>query len=141
MKSDADSNLYFKVVENQPLILVLNVDDIFLTREERLIVECQRELTSQFEMKEFGLMRYFLGLEIQQRNDEICLYQGKCIVDILRIFGMVDCKSLNTLMDSNLRKIHDTEIGSDTIDCLVVVPDTFEARHLLCNQNFESIHD
>ena len=33
-KSDADSNLYFKVVENQPLILVLYVDDLFLTRVE-----------------------------------------------------------------------------------------------------------
>ena len=31
LKSDADSNLYFKVVENLPLILVLYVDDIFLT--------------------------------------------------------------------------------------------------------------
>ena len=40
LKNDADSNLYFKVVENQPLVLVLYVDDIFLTREERLIVEC-----------------------------------------------------------------------------------------------------
>ena len=45
LKSDADSNLYFKVVENQPLVLVLYVDDIFLTREESLIVECQREIT------------------------------------------------------------------------------------------------
>ena len=43
LKSDADSNLYFKLVENQPLILY--VDDIFLTREEKLIVECKRELT------------------------------------------------------------------------------------------------
>jgi hypothetical protein len=33
-KSDADSNLYFKVVENHPLILVLNVDDLFLTGVE-----------------------------------------------------------------------------------------------------------
>ena len=37
LKSDADSNLYFKLVENQPGVLVLYVDDIFLTGEERLI--------------------------------------------------------------------------------------------------------
>ena len=37
-------------------------------------------------------------------------------MDTLHIFGMVDCKSINTLMDSNLRKIHDTEIGSDQVD-------------------------
>ena len=33
-KSDADSNLYFKVVYNHPLILVLYVDDLFLTGAE-----------------------------------------------------------------------------------------------------------
>ena len=64
MKSDADSNLYFKVVENLPLILVLYVDDIFLTREENLIVECKTEITSEFEMKYLGLMHYFLCLDI-----------------------------------------------------------------------------
>ena len=64
LKSDVDSNLYFKVVENQPLIPVLYVDDIFLTREEKLIIECKRELTSEFDMKYLGLMHYFLGLDI-----------------------------------------------------------------------------
>jgi hypothetical protein len=33
-KSIVDSNLYFKVEENHPLILVLYVDDLFLTGEE-----------------------------------------------------------------------------------------------------------
>jgi hypothetical protein len=30
-KSDADPNLYYKVVDGDPLILVLYVDDLFLT--------------------------------------------------------------------------------------------------------------
>jgi hypothetical protein len=30
-KSDADANLYFKVRGNQPIILILYVDDLFLT--------------------------------------------------------------------------------------------------------------
>ena len=34
-KSDADPNLYDKVVNNEPLILVLNVDDLFLTENEK----------------------------------------------------------------------------------------------------------
>jgi hypothetical protein len=36
-KSAADPNLYFKVIENHPLILILYVDDLFLTGEEQLI--------------------------------------------------------------------------------------------------------
>ena len=37
-KSVIDPKLYFKVVKNHPLILVLYLDDMFLTREEHLIV-------------------------------------------------------------------------------------------------------
>ena len=37
-------------------------------------------------------------------------------MDILQRFGMVDCKSINTLMDSNLRKLHETETRSDPVD-------------------------
>ena len=65
-KRNSDSNLYFKVVHNHHLILVLYVDDLFLTGEEQLISQCKRELTSEFEMKDLGLMHYFLGLEVWQ---------------------------------------------------------------------------
>ena len=74
-KSTADSNLYFKVVHNHILILVLYVDDLFLTSEEQLIEQCKRELTSEFEMKDLGLMHYFLGLEVRQKPGEIFLTQ------------------------------------------------------------------
>ena len=41
-------------------------------------------------MKELGLMHYFLGLEIWQRNDEIFMSQGKYTVDILHRFYIMD---------------------------------------------------
>jgi hypothetical protein len=40
-KSKADSNLYFKIMENEPVILLLYVDDLFLIAEEKLITECK----------------------------------------------------------------------------------------------------
>ena len=92
-------------MENQPLILVLYVDDLFLNGEEKLIIECKRDLTLEFEIKYLGLMHYFMGLDIWQRNDEIYISQGKYIVEMLCIFGMVDYKSINTPMDSNMRKL------------------------------------
>jgi hypothetical protein len=36
-KSKADSNLYFKVVDGGPMILLLYVDDLFLTGDKKLI--------------------------------------------------------------------------------------------------------
>jgi hypothetical protein len=81
-KSKADSNLYFKVMNNEPIILLLYVDDLFLTREENLIIECKKRLASEFEMKDLGLMHYFLGLEVWQSLERIFLNQGKYAVEI-----------------------------------------------------------
>jgi len=62
-RSEVDSNLYFLAGE-KPLILVLYVDDLFLTRDEQLIADCKVNLAAKFEMKDLGLMHYFLGLEV-----------------------------------------------------------------------------
>ena len=63
-RSDVDPNLYFKVDSDKPLILVLYVDDLFMTGVDPLIHRCKRELASEFEMKDLGMMHYFLGLEV-----------------------------------------------------------------------------
>lgn len=63
-KSDADPNLYYIVVGEDPIILVLYVDDLFITGAERLIENCKKDLASEFEM-DIGLMHYFLGLEVR----------------------------------------------------------------------------
>jgi len=42
IKSDANPNLYYLVVENEPLILVLYVDDFFLIGSSRLIKTARR---------------------------------------------------------------------------------------------------
>jgi hypothetical protein len=65
--------LYYKTVNGESLILVDYVDDLFLTSTESLIVECKYALASKFEMKDLGLMHYFLGLEVWQRTYEIFL--------------------------------------------------------------------
>jgi len=72
-KSEVDSNLYYIIVGGEPLILVLYVDDLFLTGSERLIVECKRDLASEYEMKDLGLMHYFLGIEVCQRDGQTFL--------------------------------------------------------------------
>jgi hypothetical protein len=63
-KSKADPNLYYKVKDSGPVILLLYVDDLFLTGDKKLITECKRNLASEFEMKDLGMMHYFLGLEV-----------------------------------------------------------------------------
>ena len=106
-KSKVDSNLYYKVEDDEIIILLLYVDDLFLTRKEMLISECKKKLATKFEMKDLGTMHYFLGLEVWQFPDEIFLNQGKYTAEILKRFGMLDCKAINTLMVTNLKKLND----------------------------------
>jgi hypothetical protein len=51
-------------VDGGPMILLLYVDDLFLTGDEKLIIESKRKLVAEFEMKDLGMMHYFLGLEV-----------------------------------------------------------------------------
>ena len=80
-KSKTNSNLYFNVMNDDIVILLLYVDDLFLIGEEKIITECKKKRVVEFEMKDLGLMHYFLGLEVWQSPKRIFLNQGKYAVE------------------------------------------------------------
>ena len=49
-----------------------------------------------------------------QNPGEICLSQGKYAVEILKRFGMMDCKSMTTPMTTNPKLLRDT--SSEIVD-------------------------
>jgi hypothetical protein len=108
-KSEADPNLYFIMVGEDPLILLLYLDDLFITGAERLISSCKESLASEFEMTDIGLMHYFLGLEVWQEPGHIFLGQGKYVCDILSRFQMGDSRPMTTPMITNWKKLHASE--------------------------------
>ena len=59
-------------------------------------MECKKRLSAEFEMKDLGMMHYFLGLEVWQHSNEIFPNQGKHTVEILKRFEMLDCKAMTT---------------------------------------------
>jgi hypothetical protein len=65
-------------------------------------------------MKDLGLMHYFLGLEVWQSLERIVLNLGKYTVEILKIFDMLECKSMNTPVEAKLKLLVDT--SSDLIE-------------------------
>jgi hypothetical protein len=99
-KSKDDSNLYFKVMNDKSVMLLLYVDDLLFSKEENIITYCKKKLTTEFEMK--YLMPYFLGLEVWQSPEKIFPNQGKYAVEILNRFDMLECKSMNTPMEKKL---------------------------------------
>jgi hypothetical protein len=58
-------------------------------------------------MKDIGLMHYYLGLEVWKKCGEVFLGQGKYAVNIIQKFGMMDCKSMDTPMTTDIRKVKD----------------------------------
>ena len=81
-KSEADPNLYYIVVGGDLLILLLYIDDLFITGEEHLVAACKRDLASEYGMTNIGLMHYYLGMEVWQEPGHIFLGQGKYAVDV-----------------------------------------------------------
>ena len=70
-KSEADVNLYHIVVEGKLLIIVLYVDDLILTGDDQLIKFWKDDLEREFEMKDMGLMDYFMGMEVWKGDGEL----------------------------------------------------------------------
>jgi hypothetical protein len=60
------------------------------------------------------LMHYYLGLEVWQSLEKILLNQGKYAVEILKKFDMLECKSMNTPMETKLKLMVDT--SSELVD-------------------------
>ena len=65
-------------------------------------------------MKDLGMMHYFLGLEVWQFPDDIFQNQRKYTVEILKIFGMLDFKEMNTSMVTKLKLLNNDCL--DTVD-------------------------
>jgi hypothetical protein len=66
---------------------------------------------NEFEMSLLGELSFFLGLQICQRNQGIFISQTKYIREMLKRFGMEDCKPVITPMQTNckLRKDDDSK--------------------------------
>ena len=86
------------------LIIVLYVDDFILTGDELLILSCKDDLSKEFNMKDLGLLHYFLGLELWQHNDGLFVSQGKYAQEILEKFNMHGCKPIDTPLPGGWRK-------------------------------------
>ena len=56
IESKEDSNLYFKVEGERPVMLLLYVDDLSLTKKVELIKVTRRRLAAEFEMKDLGMV-------------------------------------------------------------------------------------
>ena len=80
------------------------MDDLILTGDDQLIKSCKEDLAREFEIKDMGLMHYFLGMEVWQKDGEVFVPQGKYANEILRCFHMEKYKPMQTPLAGNWMK-------------------------------------
>jgi hypothetical protein len=74
------------------IYFLVYVDDIMVI--DALLVD----LKSEFALKDLGSLNYFLGIEVKDLSNGLVLSQAKYGADILRRFGMTNCKPVPTPM-------------------------------------------
>ncbi|CAM8887400.1 unnamed protein product [Rhodiola kirilowii] len=124
--------------------LLVYVDDIVITGTSiEVITEVKQFIHAKFRLKDLGLLRFFLGLEVARGPKGIQLNQRKYALELLEDQHMTDCKPVRTPMDTkhtlNLSKaelLPDPMVYRRLVGKLIYLtitrPDLSYAVHVLC---------
>ncbi|KAA3462041.1 transcription factor TGA4-like isoform X1 [Gossypium australe] len=66
----------------------------------------KKGLAEQFEIKDLGALKYFLGMEFSRSKEGIFVSQCKYILDLLKETGLLGCKAAGTPFEPNLKLEH-----------------------------------
>ncbi|RVW96479.1 Retrovirus-related Pol polyprotein from transposon TNT 1-94 [Vitis vinifera] len=101
-KNQADHTLFVKKSHaGKMAILIVYVDDIILSGNDmEELQNLKKYLSEEFEVKDLGNLKYFLGMEVARSRKGIVVSQRKYILDLLKETGMLGCKPIDTPMDS-----------------------------------------
>ena len=103
-QSNADHTLFYKRNGDKLVIMIVYVDDIVITgNDDQEIVKLKMQLAKEFEVKDLGQLRYFLGIEVSRSAKGIYLSQRKYILDLLAETGMMGCRPAHTPIETNQR--------------------------------------
>ncbi|XP_057518488.1 uncharacterized mitochondrial protein AtMg00810-like [Amaranthus tricolor] len=101
-KSNSDQSLFLKRQDDHITCLIIYVDDMIITGDDKEEIQTLKEqLSREYEMKDFGQLKYFLGIEVLRSKGGIFIYQRKYILDLLAAIGMIDCKPTETPIIAN----------------------------------------
>jgi reverse transcriptase-like protein len=101
-QSHSDHTLFLRKRGGKITCLIIYVDDMIITGDDKVEIEnLKRKLFQEFEMKDLGRLKYFLGIEVLRSNKGIFISQRKYVLDLLAETGMMDCKPIETPMMMN----------------------------------------
>ena len=101
-QSNSDHTLFLKHRIGMVTALIIYDDDMIITgNDKEEISNLQKHLATEFDMKNLGGLKYFLGIEVARSSQGIFLSQRKYILDLLAETRMLDCKPADTPIVQN----------------------------------------
>ena len=100
LASKSDSSLFIRKGPNDPVCILIYVDDLVIT-EPKLdeIGHVKSQLSDAFEMKDSRNLHYFLGIKVIWTPDNIFLSQWHYVLNMVYKFGMNACWPISTALD------------------------------------------
>ncbi|KAL0548434.1 hypothetical protein IC582_012885 [Cucumis melo] len=96
-------------------ILIVYIDNIVLTGDDTdEIVQLKKKMGFEFEIKDLGNLKYFLGMEIARSKEGISVSQRKYTLDLLAETGMLGCRPTDTSIEFNAK------LGIQVIEFLLI---------------------
>nr|GEV97974.1 putative reverse transcriptase, RNA-dependent DNA polymerase, Gag-polypeptide of LTR copia-type [Tanacetum cinerariifolium] len=92
-RSKADYSLFTYQKAGVYVVILIYVDDVIIVGDNsEKIQQIKQQLDDEFSIKNLGLLKYFLGIEVAKTSDGLVLSQQKYMLDILKDSGMLDCQ-------------------------------------------------
>ena len=114
-QASSDHSLFLKSTSSSFTILLVYVDDVILAGSSLEEFTSNKQiLHNTFQIKDLGILKYFLGIEVAHSSFGISLRQRKYCLDLLKDSRFLNSKPVSTPSDPSV-KLHndDSESYSD----------------------------
>ena len=84
------------------VVILVYIDDIVVTGDDGgEIFRLKNFLKKEFEIKNLGLLKYFLGIEVARSRSQIVISQSKYMLNLLEEIGKLSAKPADTPIEQN----------------------------------------
>ncbi|KAL2922825.1 Retrovirus-related Pol polyprotein from transposon TNT 1-94 [Bienertia sinuspersici] len=102
VQSYSDYSLFTMTSGDIQLSILVYVDDLIISGNNSSAISAFKEyLSSCFHMKDLGLLKYFLGIEVARSNEGIFLCQRKYTLDIIAETGLLGARPATFPIEQN----------------------------------------
>ncbi|KAA0057585.1 Beta-galactosidase [Cucumis melo var. makuwa] len=120
----SDHTLFTKASKTGKIaILIVYVDDIVLTEDDQTEISLLKQrMGNEFEIKDLGNLKYFLGMEVARSKEGISVSQRKYTLDLLTETSMLGCRPADTPIEFNCKLGNSDDqvpVDKEQYQCLV----------------------